>query len=425
MRQCPRCASEIGDKDKVCSRCGLPVSDVVESEDSLPEELEKQAENKMLNAAQRKEKKRLAKKERKEEKRKKKIEEKTSTTDFSKFASNGEMENQPVDGRLRRKKRKGESFNFEVDENGEFNIDTTDVEIIGEEISKAYDQKREQQSYSIKKARGDYRAPKIKWWEIYKIADRTFARKKIKKEISKAGKVKPDFVSKPKLLLLAILFGWCGAHNFYARNKKKGFVSLSFLFLSIIGMALNEVPFFKAIELWIIGFSGFVVLFIWLCDIIDIIFNRFQYKAQRDKFIAGMNIETRAKLGEKYIDLELLHKPFHVRFKVWCDKKKKNYYERKREKRQAMIEREKAKLEKNQEKEAINNEIAKAEEKELEIIKNQKAKEKQKRMGKGSSKLVVAEKKEQSDGQALQVNKKVAKVTVNKKNMKKNSTKKK
>lgn len=378
MRQCPRCASELNQNDKVCPRCGLPVEKIGEGEDALADELNKQAESAKLNRAQKKEKRRLAKLAKKEANKKRKQAQAVSNTDFSKFAKNSENKEKFSDVRPKSKKNKNEDFQFEIDENGEFNIDTKDVEIIGEEASKIYEEKREQQTYSVKKARGDYKEPKIKWWEIYKLADRSFARKKIKREVSKASKVKPDFISKAKLLLLSIFFGWCGVHNFYAKNKKKGFVQLTFLLISILGLALNDVPFFKAIELWIVGFTGFVVLLIWVSDVVNIIFDRFDYRIQRDKFIAGLNIETRAKLGEKYIDLELLHKPWYVRFKVWCQKKKRNYDEWRRERRQKMIEKEKEKLAKQEEKNKIDNEIAEFEQKELEKIKKEKSEKVQK-----------------------------------------------
>lgn len=418
MKQCPRCASELSNKDKVCPRCGLPVSKMEEAETILAEDLEKQAENKKLNRAQKLEKKRLAKQAKKEAKRQKKLERSVSNTDFSKFAANGKASQDGEQVKLKRKKNKDEAFKFEIDENGEFNIDTADVEIIGEEAAKIYEERR-QQTYSVKKARGDYRPPKIKWWEIYKLADRSFARKKIKKEVNKAARVKPDFISKTKLLLFAIFFGWFGLHNFYAKNKKKGFVSLSFLMISILGMALNSVPFFKSIELWMIGFSGFVVLTIWISDVVDIIFNRFKYRIQKDKFIAGMNIETRAKLGEKYIDLELLHKPWWVRFKVWCQKKKRNYHEWRQERRQAMIEKEKAKLAKQEEIDKINQEIADFEQKELENPKQSKEQEKQvKKSTKNSSKSEDAD-ENSNEAEAkpkAPAKKKTAKISVNTKN---------
>lgn len=426
MKQCPRCASELSNNDKVCPRCGLPVSKMEDAETILAEDLEKQAKNKKLNRAQKLEKKRLAKQAKKEAKRQKKLERAVSNTDFSKFAANGKAGQGEEPVKLKRKKNKDEAFKFEIDENGEFNIDTADVEIIGEEAAKIYEEKR-QQTYSIKKARGDYRPPKIKWWEIYKLADRSFARKKIKKEVNKAARVKPDFISKTKLLLFAIFFGWFGLHNFYAKNKKKGFVSLSFLMISILGMALNSVPFFKSIELWMIGFTGFVVLTIWICDVVDIIFNRFKYRIQKDKFIAGMNIETRAKLGEKYIDLELLHKPWWVRFKVWCQKKKRNYHEWRQERRQAMIEREKAKLAKQEEANKINQEIADFEQKELEKLKQSKEQEKQvKNSTKKSSKSEeFADKNSNETKPKAPAKKKTAKISVNTKNKTKSNTAKK
>ena len=374
MRQCPRCASEINAKDKVCPRCGLPVSKMGEAEDALAEEMIKESQSEILNKAQKKEKKRLAKLAKKEAKRKRKEEGTVSTTDFSVYASNVSSENEETLN-LGKRKKKNDNFQFKVDENGEFNIDTKDVEIIGEEVSKIYEEKRKQQEYSIKKARGDYRPPKIKWWEIYKLADRSFARRKIKRDVSKAAKVKPDFVSKFKLLILAILFGWCGAHNFYAKNKKKGFVTLSFLLVSIASMFLRGTAFIGAIEVWAIGFTGFVVVSIWIIDVINIIFNKFEYRIQKDKFISCMNIATRAKLGEKYIDLELLKKPWWVRFKVWCDKKKRNYHEWKQERRQRMIEKEKAKLENLEEKDKIEQEVAEFEKKELEKLEKEKKKD--------------------------------------------------
>ena len=420
MKQCPRCASELNASDKVCPRCKLPVEKMSEAEEAFAEDMMKQAESEKLNKAQKKEKKRLAKLAKKETKRRKKEESRVSSTDFSKFATNAK--NQDVDeiNSSKRRKRKGDNFQFEIDENGEFHIDTKDVEIIGEETAKIYEERRNKQTYSLKKARGDYRPPKIKWWEIYKFADRAFARRKIKKDISKASKVKPDFVSKPKLLILALLFGWCGAHNFYAKNKKKGFTSLAFLLVSVFSVMLNNVPFFKTFELWLIGFTGFVVFMIWIVDVVDIIFNNFKFAIQRDKFISCMNIETRAKLGEKYIDLELLKKPWFVRFKVWCQKQKKNYHEWQQERRQRMIEKEKIKLAEQEEKDKIETEIIEFEKKELESIKEEKKNQKHKYTRKKSKddSNNIESNEENIEKQAINKPKK-AKISVKTKNSKK------
>ena len=412
MRQCPRCASEITPNDKVCPRCGLPVSKIGEAEEKFADEMEKQAESNNLNSAQKSEKRRLARKARKEAKRQRKLEAEQSKTDFSKFASNYEGEDKVSVTGKKRKKR--DPLQFDIDENGEFNIDTKDVEIIGEETAKILEEKR-QQSYSVKKARGDYRQPKIKWWEIYKLADRSFARRKIKKEVSKAAKVRPENISKTKLLLFAIFFGWFGLHNFYAKNKRKGWVSVVCLLISILGLALEDVQFFRTFETWIVGFNGFVVLFIWITDVVNILFNTFKYRIQRDKFIAGLNIETRAKLGEKYIDLELLHKPWPVRLKVWWQKKRRNYAEWKHDRRQALIEREKEKQQKQEENDKIQREIAEFERKEDEKIKEEKVAKKR------AKEVEVPVVEEQPKAYSQQ---KKAKISINTKSNKNKSKKK-
>ena len=81
-----------------------------------------------------------------------------------------------------------------------------------------------------------------------------------------------------------------------------------------------------------------------------------------------MNVETRAKLGEKYIDLDLYQKPWWVKFKVWCQKLRRNYAEWKHDRRQRMIEKEKARIAAEEEQAKIDAEIARAEAKESERI---------------------------------------------------------
>ena len=352
MKQCPRCASEIGNKDKICPRCGLPTDKM-----EFAEELEQEAKSTKLNRAQKKEKRRLAKQARKEAKRQKKLEKEIGATDFSQFASK-EIKHKHARG------RKNDKFmEFTIDENGEFNIDTSDVEIIGDETMRILEEKQ-QQSYSVKKARGDYRPQRIKWWEIYKLADRSFARRKIKKQVKKASRVKPDNVNKWKLFFLCLFFGWYGVHNFYVKNRKRGLTSLIFFSIAALSMVFSAVPFIKTFELWLIGFTGFVVIFMWISDLVNILFGQFSYRIQRDKFIASMNVTTRAKLGEKYIDLDLLKRPWWVRLNVWWKRKRANYKEWQKERRQYLIEKEKRKLAAKEEQNKIEAEIAEFEEKE-------------------------------------------------------------
>lgn len=362
MRQCPRCASEINANDKVCPRCGLPVDKMTFDTDD---------EQKVVySSAEKREQKRLKKEAKKAEKKARKLREQKSDTDFSKFATNSEQQTEPLSRKDRKAKKNG--LQFEIDENGEFNINTADVEIVGEETGKLIEE-RYRQTYSVKKARGDYRPERIQWWEIYKLADRAFARRKIKKEVSKAAKVKPDFIKKSKLLLLAIFFGWFGAHNFYAKNKKKGWTSIISIAICLtIFILAPTVPFFAGIKLSIGGLTGFIVFYIWWGDIINIIFNSFKYRIQKEEFIEHMNIETRAKLGEKYVDMDLYRSPWWNRLRVWWQKKKRNYQEWKHERRQYAIEKEKARQEKLAEQEKIDAEIAAYEEKENQNIQKSK-----------------------------------------------------
>lgn len=373
MRKCPRCSSEISKYMKACPRCGLPVSQMEEFEkrfnlSATPEEQpQTEPQPQKPTKADKKQQKLEKKLAKKAERKAKRERESKSDTDFVKIAneSDEDVYNENDTFSERRKKRKNRQNRpvFDVDENGEFNIDTKDVEIVGEETGKLIDQRFEQ-SYSVKKSRGDYRPPKVKWWEIYKISDRYFARRKIKKEVTKAARIKPSFISKTKLLLLAIFLGWTGAHNFYAKNKRKGWVSLVSLVIWVGVAALAaRFAFFQKIEISVAGLAGLVDLIIWLSDVINIIFNKFKYRLQIDKFISEMNVETRAKLGEKYIDLDLYHKPWWVRFKVWCQKKKRSYEENKRDRRQAKIDKQKRKEAEQREKAAIEKEVYEFEQK--------------------------------------------------------------
>lgn len=381
MKQCPRCSAEITSKMKKCERCGLPLDHVDFSDEILQEELDKKAK-KQAKIADKKAKKQARKQELKEKRERESV----STTDFSKYASNVENDNEPAEepiqkkglfgGKKKAKKNSQEKPRFEIDENGEFSIDTKDVEIVGEETGKIIEEQHGK-SYSVKKARGDYREPKIKWWEIYKLADRSFARRKIKKEVNKASKIKPEFINKTKLLLLSIFLGWSGAQNFYAKNKKKGYVQVVSLILWLgITILAPYVNILARVQISIGGCAGFIDIFIWFSDIFNVAFNSFKYRIQKEKFIFSMNIETRAKLGEKYIDLDLYKKPWWVRFKVWCQKKKRGYEEWKHDRRQRLIEKEKEKLKKAEEQAKIDEEIARHDEMENAEIEKQKQEEK-------------------------------------------------
>lgn len=371
MRQCPRCASEITKNDKVCPRCKLPVSKMKFDETLVDDEVQESTSEPIKTKSQLKKE---AKIQKKEEKRRQKKEKDALKTDFSKYATNAKEDK---DDYLNQPKSKKLSPKFELDENGEFNIDTADVELVGEAKGKILEEQY-QKNYSVKKARGDYKEPKIKWWELYKLADRSFARRKIKKEVNKAAKIRPENISKAKLLLLAIFLGWTGAHNFYAKNYKKGAVSVVSLILWVGVVYLASISrFFASIQISIGGGAGFVNLILWASDIINIAFGSFKFRTQKEAFIFGMNVKTRAKLGEKYVDEEFYYKPWYVKFKVWWQKKKRNYDEWKHDRRQRLIEKEKEKKAKKAEQEKIDAEIREYEEKEDQKLKELKEQLKQ------------------------------------------------
>ena len=347
MKQCPRCASEITQFDKVCPRCGM----VIEENSSK--------NRRKLNKLEKKEER----KRRKEQKRQEKLEKESLKTDFEKYLKTDLMTKKEADNAL----------SFDVNEDGEYHIDTEDVEIINKETRELL-AKQDKQTYSIKKARGEYVPEKIEWWELYKLANRAFARRKIKKEVNKAAKIKPDYISKSKLLILALFLGWFGAHNFYAKNKRKAWWSLvcTIIWFSVVTF-LPIYPIFKKIES-IGAIAGLIAVTMSLSDVINIIFNNFKYKKQKLQFISKLSVETRAKLGAKYIDMELLQKPWWIRFRIWLNKKRTGFAEYRQERRQRLIEKEKAKQKAIEEQAKIDADIAAFEEKENQKLKEEKYK---------------------------------------------------
>lgn len=207
----------------------------------------------------------------------------------------------PVRKRRKHKRKQQELPDVKKDENGELEIDTTDVTYF----------EGAKQPYGAKSARGERDDEKIQWWEIYKWADLYLARRKINKEVNKAARIEPTYIKHGVLLCLAILFGWMGAHNFYAKNRGKGWFVLSSL---IIALIVVSVPAFKGvIDVSIGGGLGFVILIMWLSDVISIIMRRYKFRESKLKFIAKLNLETRKKLGKKYININEWFVPYENR----------------------------------------------------------------------------------------------------------------
>ena len=183
---------------------------------------------------------------------------------------------------------------YKVEEDGTYSIDTSDVSFLEDIDTK---------SYSVKKARGDAPAvEKLKWWEIYKWADRVLARRKINKEVKKASYKLPYAINKTKMILWCIFFGWLGIHNFYGGNKKKGWTIVAF---DIVVMLTINIPvLYEFMGIFVGGGLGFVVVAMWLKDLFNLIVNRYCYRISKEEFISNLNLETRAKLGNKYITFD-------------------------------------------------------------------------------------------------------------------------
>ena len=216
-------------------------------------------------------------------------------------ASGNETSQTAVRKRRKHKRKQQEVPDVKKDENGELEIDTTDVTYF----------EGAKQPYGAKSARGERDDEKIQWWEIYKWADLYLARRKINKEVNKAARIEPTYIKHGVLLCLAILFGWMGAHNFYAKNRGKGWFVLSSL---IIALIVVSVPAFKGvIDVSIGGGLGFVILIMWLSDVISIVMRRYKFRESKLKFIAKLNLETRKKLGKKYININEWFVPYENR----------------------------------------------------------------------------------------------------------------
>ena len=75
----------------------------------------------------------------------------------------------------------------------------------------------------------------------------------------------------------------------------------SFLVSLVVIMLAESVPFFASIQLSIGGLSGMIVMVMWLWDLFAIIFKKFRYRTTKLAYIKSLDVETRARLGTKYI----------------------------------------------------------------------------------------------------------------------------
>lgn len=150
---------------------------------------------------------------------------------------------------------------------------------------------------------GRYELEKLEWWEIYKWADRRLARNKINKYVKKESVKRPAGVSYWILFFLSLFTGYLGLHNFYAGNYKKGIVSAASFTLAFgFVIFLDGIAFFHTyMQGLLCAVPGLISLFIWVSDFLQICFKKFRFKKSKLDYIKTLDIETRARLGKKYI----------------------------------------------------------------------------------------------------------------------------
>ena len=288
---CRNCFKSYSGKPEVCPNCGAQIEYKKKKEKANNNELEDNMDQQIQEQTQE-----LQKKERRKKKKH------LSSKEIMDSISFEDLLNKTNDNDVRywrEKRKKREKIDANIDENGQINVDVKDVSYLPETYT-----------YSVKKARGDYKNNKIKWWEVYKWADMMLARRKVQKQVSKASTFKPEPIRYGTILTLCILFGWLGLHNFYARNYRKAWF---IVFCAVFGTVVVFVPFFAPVRISIGGGLLFIVVFMWGLDTINLILGHYGYRLSKWKFIDSLNIDTRAKLGYKYIDLSEYKKPWYVR----------------------------------------------------------------------------------------------------------------
>lgn len=155
----------------------------------------------------------------------------------------------------------------------------------------------------VYKEDGEYKIQKLEWWEIYKWADRQLAKGKIKKAVKKESIKKPERVSFWVLFSLCLFSGFVGVHNFYAGNIKRGIVQASCFALAFgFVIFLDGIAFFNQyMQGLMCALPGLIAVVMWISDFIAIIFKKFKYEESRINYIKTLDLETRARLGKKYI----------------------------------------------------------------------------------------------------------------------------
>lgn len=221
------------------------------------------------------------------------------------FQKNGKLKWIP------KNKRKGYKSYFELHKKKERRVDGRHIDVsdacyfYGKYASKnKYNAKNPLKVASGSSGEGDsYELEKLEWWEIYKRCDRFLARRKINKIMKSEARKIPEDTSYFKMLMLTIFTGFLGLHNIYVKNFKRGFTMLGLFAWCILFASLLPVLTFLNYVWSLCAIPGLILIVMWINDILWVLTKKYIYKTKKLEFMYGLDIETRAWFGKKYLDV--------------------------------------------------------------------------------------------------------------------------
>ena len=291
-RICRNCFSSIDRKYDVCPVCKKPVKPEKKSTAS--------GSASILNA----------------DKKEKVVLKNPSDVNFSKNENKEKLpqEHCQKNGRIKwipKNKRKGHKSYFELRKKKERRVSGRHIDVsdacffYGKYVSKNKYNPKNPLKVSANSTTSDntYELEKLEWWEIYKRCDRFLARRKINKIMKMEARKIPEETSYFKMLLLTVFTGFLGLHNIYVKNFKRGFTMLGlFAWCILFASMLSVWPVLY--NVWsLCAIPGLIVVIMWINDFIGVLTKRYIYKESKLEFMYGLDIETRAWFGKKYLDV--------------------------------------------------------------------------------------------------------------------------
>ena len=303
-RLCPRCGELLKRSDAVCPSCGTSIEVQKKGDDFAKEENLREKRNERIEAQvvlsenMSKAKREQLEKEAAKKRTQGSIKEEKDIADSMSNSKRKKLErDRKKTNKAKAQHKKPVLESVSVDANGKTDINVSDVSFFTEE------EKR-------KNAGKKYKMPeKLKWYDIFRWADRWLARRKVKRVVNKAATEIPERVNKWTMLSLCIFFGYMGAHSLYSRNWTRALVVMGSFVVTVVLCSIPQVQAYgmrsDSVMHIIIAPLALIFLITWIFDLVRIIFNRFRYRESRNKFIETLNFDTRAILGKRYIKKEI------------------------------------------------------------------------------------------------------------------------